>query len=567
MQKWLKKREEKLAELMSGTHILAYLISVAIFIASDPRRDFNFSFFSVLLIALLIPAALFILLDSYFMQNKNEQNENIILAWNITKHVVLFSMITTVFSAYRSEYLWLLGALYLLPVVLSCITLGRWWGMAFAGASAGSIFFLSRSIEFSARNQAVEAALILGGIFFLLAWFLGGIMEIEKKTTARIISLVNEDGLTGLGNHRYFHEQLNHAVEKAQNEQAPLSLVLLDIDSFKLYNDAYGHTQGDLLLQEIAKLLKGHAPSNAIVCRYSGALFGVILPSTNLQEANSAAYRINHAVAGHVFPEEIRQPYEKTTVSAGIANYPYHAQNAQELLNAADEALYSSKSTGRSTVRIYHAIIERLVRTAADNDRDLINSLRTLMTVVNGKDSYTYGHSERVSYYAKNVGKRLGIGPQELRQLEFGAFLHDIGKLELPHEVLNKNGPLSQKEWEMVKQHPSWGSDILRPISLLQDTIPMVLHHHENYDGSGYPEGLKGKKIPLPARILRVVDSFDAITTSRPYRRSLSIEEAINEIIRGRGLYYDPLVLDIFIKILREEHLENKRTATATSLR
>ncbi|MDO9535762.1 MAG: diguanylate cyclase [Bacillota bacterium] len=553
MQKWLKKREEKLAELMSGAHVLAYLIAVAIFIVSDPRKYDNLYTFSVLLIAILIPAALFIALDSYFLQNKNGQDKNTILAWNITKHAVLFAMITTVFSAYRSEYLWLIGALYLLPVVLSCITLVRWWGMAFAGASAGSIFILSRSIDFTAGNQAVEAALILGGIFFLLAWFLGGIMEVEKGTTARLVSLVNEDSLTGLGNHRYFHEQLNQAVEKAQKEQTALSLVLLDIDFFKLYNETYGHSQGDLFLQEMGNLLKEHAPPNAILARYSGDVFGVILPTTDLQEANSAAYRVNNAVANYVFPGEIRQPFEKITVSAGVANYPYHSQNAQELLNAADEALYSSKSTGRNKVRIYHAIIERLIRTAGDNDRELINSLRTLMTVVNGKDRYTYGHSERVSYYTKNVGKMLGIGSQELRQLEFGAFLHDIGKLEIPHEVLNKNGPLSQSEWEMVKQHPAWGSEILKPISLLQDAIPMVLHHHENYDGSGYPDGLKGKKIPLSARILRVVDSFDAITTIRPYRRSLSMEEALKEILRCSGLYYDPLVVDIFVKYIREE--------------
>lgn len=555
MQEWQKKREEKLAELTLGAHVLAYLIAVATFIASDPRKYEDIYTFAVLLIGILIPAAVFIVLDYYFLQDRN--GKNTLLVWNISKHAVLFVMITAAFSNYRDERLWLLGALYLLPVLLSCITLGRRWGMAFAGTATGSIFLLSRGVNFTAGNQATEAALILGGIFFLISWLLGGIIEVEKKTTDHLAAQVNEDSLTGLGNHRYFHEKLNQAAEKALKEQTPFSLILLNLDYFKLYNDTYGHTQGDLLLKETAGLLKKYAPPDAILARLYSDVFAVILPATDLQKASSVAYRLNQAVANHEFPGETGQPCGKTTISAGVVSYPYHAQNIQELLGAADDALYSSKSTGRNRVRSYHAILERLSRAAGDSDRELINSLRTLMAVVNGKDRYTYGHSERVSYYAKMTGKRLGLNSKELRLLEFGAFLHDLGKLEIPREMLNKNGPLSKEEWDMIRQHPEWGAEILKPIGLLKPVIPMILHHHENYDGSGYPEGLKGKKIPFFARILRVADSFDAITTSRPYRRPLSWEEALKEITRCRGLDYDPMVVDIFVKMIRELHGNN----------
>ncbi|MEW5922306.1 MAG: diguanylate cyclase [Bacillota bacterium] len=554
MQEWQKKREENLKELTLGTHVLAYLIAVVIFISSDPGKEYDLNSFTAVLMGILIPAAVFITLDYYFMQDKNGQRA--LPAWNFAKHAVLFAMITAVFASYRSEELWLPGALYLLPVVLSCITLGRWWGMAFAGAAAASIFILSLHAGITAGNRAAEAVLVLGGIFFLLAWFLGGIMEVEKRTAARLAAMVNEDSLTGLGNHRFFRDELNRAMERAIKEQEPFSLILLDIDCFKLYNDTYGHTQGDLLLQELANLLKEHTPPHAVLTRYSSDEFAVILPNTGLQEANTAAMRLNRAVAGYSYSGEINRPFDKLTVSAGIANYPYHAQNTQELLEAADEALYSSKTTGGNRVQSYHAILERLSRTVEDNDRELTNSLRTLMTVVNAKDRYTYGHSDRVSYYAKMVGIRMGIGPDELRLLEFGAFLHDLGKLEIPREVLNKNGPLCDADWDMMRNHPAWGAEILKPISMLQPIIPMVLHHHENYDGSGYPQGLKGKKIPLFARILRVVDSYDAITTNRPYHRLLSREEALKEIERWRGLHYDPLVVDVFINCIKaqQEH-------------
>ncbi len=551
MQGWQQQRKERLAELALSTHVLAYLLVIALFIASDSGKAVSYNFSSPIFMGVLVPAALFIVLDYYFL--REQQGRPALAVWNFTKQVVLFAMITGVFNAYQVEELWLFGALYLLPVVLACITLGHWWGIAFAAAATVSIFLLSLSYGAIAVGQAVEAALANGGIFLLLAWFLSGILEVEKTTTDRLAAMLNEDSLTGLGNYRFFRERLALAVAQATREQTPLSLLLLDVDGFKLYNDTYGHTRGDMLLQELARLFRKEIPAGAVLARYGSDEFAVILPGASLQEANKTAQRLCQAVDQYPFPAEITRLFNKLTVSVGVANYPYHAQKAQELLEAADEALYSCKTTGGNRVQNYHAILERLCKTVDDRDRELTSSLRTLMTVVNAKDRYTYGHSDRVSYYAKMVGLRMGLSLQELRLLEFGAFLHDLGKLEIPREVLNHHGPLSPVEWEMMRKHPAWGAEMLKPIAMLEPIIPMVLHHHENYDGSGYPAGLKGKKIPLFARILRVVDSYDAMTTNRPYHRLLSKEQALKEIERQRGLHYDPLVAEIFLKCIKEQ--------------
>ena len=551
MKEWQKKREEELAELTLSTHVLAYLLLLIVFIIIDPIKEPSFMSYSAIAFSLLFPAAILIALDYHFLQKLENHT---ITAWNITKHAVLLAMITTVFSNIEGEYLWLFSALYLLPVVLSCITLGKTGGLAFAAAASGSIFLFAKNTFFSAENHGIEGVMVLSGIFFLMAWFLGKIMELQAQTTARLDSMIYEDNVTSLGNHRYFHEQLEQAVKKASKEHSPLSLIFLDIDYFKSYNKTYGYSQGDMLLQEIAESIKHNFPGEGVLARYNSDTFAIILPETDLQQAYTTAHHLKQILEQYKFPGEISLPYDKISISAGVANFPYHAQTPGELLDAADDALYNSKSTGRNRVRIYHAVLERLSRQAEENDRDLVNSLRTLMIVINGKDRYTYGHSERVSYYAKEVGKRVGLAPEKLRQLEFGAFLHDIGKLEIPPEVLNKKEPLSAEELEMLRQHPKWGAEIVNPISMLQPIIPMILYHHENFDGTGYPEGLKGKKIPLFARILRVVDSFDAMTTSRPYRRLLSREQAVEEILRYRNLYYDPLVTDIFIKIVKEEY-------------
>ncbi|NLX90442.1 MAG: diguanylate cyclase [Firmicutes bacterium] len=550
MQEWQRERKEKLADLTLGAHIIAYLIAVAVFICSKPlhiNHLNNLYNATIKISSILFPAATFILLDVFFLLHKGRSLADI---WNVAKHLALFLLITLVFL-YNGKDL-TSGSLYLLPVVLSSLTLGRGWGLAFAAAASGCLVALTGIFTTTAFTQRIEMPFVFSALFFLAAWFLGGIIEIEKQTTVKLARIANEDGLTGLANHRFFYERLKKEVEIALANNRPLSLVFLDIDFFKNYNDTFGHQQGDLVLRELGKLLQGVLPADTFLARYGGEEFAVILPALQLEEAAEVARKLHQAVANHAFPGENCQPFSKLTISAGVATLPDHAKNVQELVDAADEALYSSKWTGRNKVRCYLAVLERLSRSAKKNDLVLIESLRTLMTVINARDRYTYGHSERVAYYAGKIGEKLGLSLDELRLLEYGAFLHDVGKLEIQREVLTKTGELSKTEWDFVRQHPLWGAEILKPIKALQPVIPAIMHHHENYDGSGYPDGLKGEEIPFFARILRVIDSFDAMTTNRPYRRALSKVKALDEIALCSGRQYDPQVVEAFRETLTE---------------
>ncbi len=546
MQEWQQERKEKLADLTLGTHIFAYLIAVVIFVSKEPVQIYNLYSSTIKFIGVLLPAAGFILLDAYFLHRRDRQRA--VLIWNVVKHLALLVLITLVFL--RNGRDMTASGLYLLPVVLSCLTLGRGWGLAFAAAATGCLVVLTGIFPSTAPGHGIDLSLVFGGLFFLAAWFLGGIIEIEKKTTEGLSRMAHEDSLTGLANHRSFQENLKREVETALTTRQTLSLILADIDFFKRYNNTFGHKQGDEVLREMGDLLQEHLPAGAFLARYGGEEFAVILPAVPLKEADQIARRLHQAVAGYAFPGETEQPFEKLTISVGVATLPDHARNLQELLEAADEALYSSKWTGRNKVRCYLAVLERLSRSAKKNDLGMIQSLRTLMTIINARDRYTYGHSERVAHYAGKVGEKMGVSLEELRQLEYGAFLHDVGKLEILRETLNKKEPLSQAEWDLVHQHPLWGAEILKPIKTLQPIIPMVIHHHENFDGSGYPDGLQGEEIPFFARILRVVDSFDAMTTNRPYRRALSVKEALKELDHCRGRQYDPRVVDAFREVL-----------------
>jgi diguanylate cyclase (GGDEF)-like protein/putative nucleotidyltransferase with HDIG domain len=548
MQHWQKERKEKLADLVLGTHIIAYLITVGVFFMYE-ANPFSLQNWLIAL-SLIIPAAIFILLDYFFLQRG--KGKHTLIYWNIIKHSGLFLLITFVFSRHQGKYLDLMGVLFLLPVVLACITLGRRWGLVFAGISAVTILALKWNYLYDFSSQQFEILLAYGAIFTLIAWFLGGIIDIEHRTTSQLSTIANQDELTGLANHRYFQEKLAGSVVEAQELNHSLSLILIDVDFFKRYNDTYGHAQGDLLLQDIGKILKESIPSSAFLARYGGEEFAVILPRTKIDEANALANELREAVINHEFAGEISQPYQKITVSAGVANLPSHAKNKQELLEAADEALYSSKFTGRNRVRTYLAVLDRLSQSVGERDKDLINSLKTLMTVVNAKDKYTYGHSERVAHYAKMVGRRLGMVEEELRILEYGAFLHDVGKIEIPRDLLNKSGSFTKEEWHIMRQHPSWGAEILKPAQILLPAVPMVLHHHENYDGTGYPHGLKGNEIPLFSRILRIVDSFDAITTYRPYRSPLPLDEALQDISQLSGSCYDPKIAATFLEVMKQ---------------
>ncbi|GAX91236.1 diguanylate cyclase [Effusibacillus lacus] len=363
-------------------------------------------------------------------------------------------------------------------------------------------------------------------------------------------SLSIKDELTGLYNHRYFQEKLQELTAKGET----LSLLLLDLDHFKIYNDMYGHPQGDKLLQELAKVISGNIPEQGTVYRYGGEEFAVLLPGTDSETALTVAESIRKAVSEHEFEGMKHMPAKRITVSIGVSTFPHMATSKENLLMLADEALYKIKYTSRNKVQLYTSVVDELKShfDFGSREMELIQMIKTFLTIINSKDRYTYGHTERDMEYAEALARKIGLPEDEIKIIRYGALLHDIGKVEVPTEILNKKTKLTEQEWETMKMHVIWGEEIVKPIKELAPCLPIIRHHHERYDGKGYPDGLQGTAIPLAARILTIVDSFDAMTTNRPYQKTKTIPQAIEEIRRCSGTQFDPHLVEPFIEVIKE---------------
>lgn len=401
-------------------------------------------------------------------------------------------------------------------------------------------------------NQYFENDLILCGIFILTSWLLGYYVKIENEYAEGLSNLANIDGLTEIYNHRFFHDALKEIIVQAEESKLPVSLIIADIDYFKHYNDIHGHQKGDAVLKKIGCILKNNVRESDIVARYGGEEFSIILPNTDENDAIVVAERIRSAVEMWEFEGEKNQPKGKITISVGVSTFPIKAKNEMELVNSADDALYRAKFFNKNRVETYYSVIEELKEDIEAEHIDLITSIKTLISVINAKDRYTYGHIERVVMFTKLLANRLELTDEEKKTLKYGAYLHDIGKINISKEILNKKMTLNRDEWEILKQHPANGVELIESVESLKNIVPLILHHHERYDGTGYPMQLKEKSIPYLARVLTVVDSFDAMTSNRPYGKRKTYEDAILELKRCSGSQFDPDVAEAFIKVVQD---------------
>jgi len=322
----------------------------------------------------------------------------------------------------------------------------------------------------------------------------------------------------------------------------------------------YGHQAGDRILKEIAFILKTNIRESDILARYGGEEFAIIMPKTDEKQALEIAERLRNIIDKYRFQGEENLPNSNLTISIGVSCYPDKAKSLNDLINSTDDALYRAKFFNKNRVETYRSVLEELKEEVDDKHFDLIASIKTLISVINAKDRYTYAHTERVVMLCELVAKELNFSEQDSKTLKYGAYLHDIGKIHISEEILNKKMPLSEEEWNILKQHPQNGVNIIKPIESLSNVIPLILHHHERYDGLGYPSQLKGEEIPYLARVLTVVDSFDAMTSDRPYRRGKSFDEAIEEIKLCSGTQFDPQIASSFIRILLSRRFEINKT-------
>ncbi len=444
-----------------------------------------------------------------------------------------------------------------------------------------------------------EELLLLRTLADLISGALHNALTFQKAQEQAIT-----DGLTGVKTHRFFMEALSAEWKRSTRAGRSFSLVLMDLDRFKFVNDFYGHLEGDLVLQRVSHILEQNCRRSDVVSRYGGDEFVILMPETNVEQSRQLASKLRSWICSDPLLRE-----KNITGSFGIATFPVHGSTPQELIQVADASMYLSKHQGGNAVsttdhfdptetkkwkrdvleaylgvtlkrlfttgpETFDEIYQRLeqfaqsvLATRADEtpgeDSDpahsgvrgvppaLVDTITSLAFAIDAKDPYTQGHSQKVSSYAVLVAEALGLSDWETEEVRLAAILHDIGKVGIPESILNKNGPLNPEEWETMKSHVQLGAKVLEPLRPLKRIQEMVKHHHEFFDGSGYPDGLGGDRIPLGARIIAIADAYDTITSERAYKKARTAEEAFAELERCDSAQFDPELVRLFINTLR----------------
>jgi diguanylate cyclase (GGDEF)-like protein/putative nucleotidyltransferase with HDIG domain len=381
---------------------------------------------------------------------------------------------------------------------------------------------------------------------FLFGALAGPLVAISlyQRSTHRALSAIKlalTDPLTGLGNHRHFHERLQRELAAASDGDGLVSLCFLDIDDFKRINDQFGHPAGDRILSQVAARLR----QGGEAFRLGGDEFAVLLPETDASTALGVAQSIVARIA-----ESDLGTIGAITASAGVATFPQHGRERDSLIRLADGALYWAKEHGKNQVRLAQPDIAevtefRHVVTGADRVARF-RAAGSLAAAVDSRDPYTGRHSERVSTLAASIATQLGLPVEDVELIRLAASLHDLGKLAIPDEILRKPAALTDAERLVLERHPQIGHRMLESLGV-EPIADWVLHHHERWDGTGYPSGLQGERIPLGARVVFVADAFDAMVSNRLYRTPLTDLEAYREIEHCSGSQFDPDVVHAFL--------------------
>ncbi|MBD3317271.1 MAG: diguanylate cyclase [Chitinivibrionales bacterium] len=444
----------------------------------------------------------------------------------------------------------------------------RWFlvrGTAIRDENGKAIRIAGSQSDITERKEAEKSLKkALGELEFALASEKVLLDELDKKNK-ELVALSITDGLTGLYNHRFLQERFEFEFKRAKRYGVALSCMLMDIDHFKQINDTYGHQFGDLVLKEIAELLKRNSREVDICGRYGGEEF-MIITNQGVEGALQYAGKLHAAIENHVFKSDDTSIH--VTVSIGVTGYENDIRRRQEMIERADVALYQAKEDGRNLIRVWkepeqtegNAVDQREVSDLKAKFDSLstrmramyIESTYALLHAVDTKDHYTEIHSQNVSRYAVAIAGRLGLHEDEVEVVKYAGLLHDVGRIGIDEQILVKRDALTEEEFEVLKKHPVIGADILRDVKFLEKEIPLVLYHHERYDGKGYPQGLRARQIPLGARILAVADAYDAMTTDRGFKSKMTSDKAVEELKRGKETQFAPEVVDAFVACLQE---------------
>ena len=399
--------------------------------------------------------------------------------------------------------------------------------------------------------------------------------------------------MTGVKTHRFLMEALSSEWKRSTRANRPFALVLMDLDRFKFVNDFYGHLEGDVVLQRVGHILEQNCRRSDVVARYGGDEFVILMPETSVEQARQLAGKLRGWVAADPLLRD-----KNITASFGIAGFPIHGSTPQELIQVADSSMYLSKhqggnsvssvdqgdpndtkrwkkdvleaylgvtlkrlfSTGPEAFEEIYRRLEQFTRSLTEQGQcgpgheippAVVDTVTSLALAIDAKDHYTQGHSQKVSAYAVMIAQALNLNQKEVEEIRLAGLLHDIGKVGIPEIILNKSGPLDSEEWETMKTHTLLGAKILEPLEAMNLIRLMVRHHHEFYDGTGYPDRLRGEKIPYGARIIAIADAYDTITSERTYKKPRRPDEAFSELQRCAASQFDPEIIRVFIETMR----------------
>lgn len=381
------------------------------------------------------------------------------------------------------------------------------------------------------------------------------IVEVEK------LSIL--DPLTSLLNRRGFFTQARKNVDKARENKSEIAVMMVDIDLFKTVNDIYGHQIGDRVIQTIAQEIMKCVRDTDITGRYGGEEFIGMLVDVSAEDAMAIAERLRQRIESLIIQTEFYNI--NVTVSIGVCHINAGTTGMESLFSRADKALYEAKASGRNRVILWknsstysHQGLRPVIETPVvivnqNHDKRLFDeTVESWARALEMRDKETEGHAKRVTTLAVRMARQLNMCQEDCEDIRRGALLHDIGKIAIPDSILFKMDQLTEEEWEVMKKHPIYAYNFIAPIKILQNVMDIPYCHHEHWDGSGYPRGLKGEDIPLAARVFTLVDVWDALTTDRCYRPAWTKEVAIQYIIEQSGKLFDPTLVPVFLGIIQQ---------------
>lgn len=381
------------------------------------------------------------------------------------------------------------------------------------------------------------------------------------------------DPLTNISNRRGLFEAAQKQLVDSDDNHYNLAALMIDIDKFKKVNDQYGHSVGDCVIQAVAIECQNALRRTDLLGRFGGEEFVALLPETTLVDAIAIAERVRGMVENLVITVDHLQV--EVTVSIGVCHMQDAQQSLDILLNRADKAMYVAKAEGRNKVRFWNTQMEETIQKgipssfASTIEQSLsLNSrsserIKTILDdTIEGwaralelRDKETEGHGQRVTAMAIELARRVGVPEEAMTDIRWGALLHDIGKIAIPDHILFKPDKLTPQEWEIMRKHPLYAYELLAPIASLAEALVIPYCHHEHWDGSGYPRGLKGEEIPLAARIFTIIDVYDALITDRCYRPAWKREDVYQYLLEETGRLFDPAITPLFFDLLKQSQL------------